>query len=109
MSLGETCKVNDCPVNARVESLKEEFDRHRSNSTDTHRQMFERIGVLERDGSAVREKLDGIDEKLDTLTDTVNALAAKPGKRWDGLADKLIYAAALAVVAWIAAGMPGLG
>ena len=41
--------------------------------------------------------------------ETAKALTEKPAKRWDGLVDKLIYAAALAVVAWIAAGMPGLG
>ena len=41
-------------------------------------------------------------------TETANALAEKPAKRWDGLVDKLIYAFALAVVAWVAAGMPGL-
>ena len=52
--------------------------------------------------------LDGMDDKLDALTETAQALADKPAKRWDGLVDKLIYAAALAVVAWLSAGMPGL-
>ena len=104
----EICSPNDCPVAVRVEALEREFDRYRGNSTDTHRQMFDRIGALEQSGSALRTKLDGMDEKLDALTETANALAAKPAKRWDGLVDKLIYAAALAVVAWLAAGMPGL-
>lgn len=106
--MSDSCNPDNCPVNARVDGLEKEFDRYRNASSETHRQMFDRIGALEQSGAAVREKLDGIDEKLDALTDTVNALAAKPGKRWDALADKLIYAAALAVVAWIAAGMPGL-
>ena len=104
----EICSPNDCPVAVRVEALEREFDRYRGNSTDTHRQMFDRIGALEQSGSALRTKLDGMDEKLDALTETANALAAKPGKRWESLVDKLIYAFALAVVAWVAAGMPGL-
>lgn len=53
--------------------------------------------------------LESINEKLDEVKETVSALAEKPGKRWDGLVDKLIYLVAGAVVAWAAAGAPGLG
>ena len=106
--MNENCSPQDCPVSARVDALEREFNRYRGNSSDTHRQMFERIGALERSGATLRAKLDSIEEKLDELTLTVKALADKPAKRWDGLVDKLIYAAALAVVAWISAGMPGL-
>lgn len=105
----ENCNPNDCPVSARVDAMKEEFDRYRDNSSATHRQMFERIGALEKNGATLNAKLDGMDAKLDGLAETANSLASKSGKRWDGLVDKLIYAVALAVVAWIAAGMPGIG
>lgn len=44
----EKCTAGDCPVSARVDALEKEFDRHRGNSTDTHRQMFERISTLEQ-------------------------------------------------------------
>lgn len=104
----DNCNPNDCPVSARVDALKDEFDRYRGNSSETHRQMFERIGALEQSGATLKTKLDGMDDKLDALTESVNGLSSKSGKRWDGLVDKLIYAVALAVVAWIAAGMPGL-
>lgn len=104
----DNCDPKDCPVSARVDALEREFDRYRGGSSDTHRQMFNRIGALEQNRAALDGKLDGINEKLDGLTETAKALADKPAKRWDGLVDKLIYAAALAVVAWIAAGMPGL-
>jgi len=105
----ENCKANDCPVNARVESLEKEFDRYRSSSSETHKRMFDRIGSLEQDRATLETKLDEIDAKLDDLARTVSALAEKPGRRWDGLVDKLIYAAALAAVAWVVAGSPGLG
>lgn len=36
----------------------------------------------------------------------VKALTDKPGKRWETLMDRLICAAAGAVLAWIMAGMP---
>ena len=103
------CSPADCPVNARVDGLEREFNRYRSNSTDTHKQMFDRLGALEQGRATLETKLDGIDEKLDELAASVGVLAGKSGKRWDGLMDKLIYLAAGAVVAWVAAGAPGLG
>lgn len=75
------CQEN-CPVAGRVDALEKEFDRYRSNSTDTHRQMFDRIGALEQSGMALRTKLDSIEEKLDELNATVKALASRPGRRW---------------------------
>ncbi len=33
----ETCNPKDCPVSARVEALKEEFNTYRANSSNTHR------------------------------------------------------------------------
>ena len=95
--------TENCPVAGRVDALEKEFDRYRSNSTDTHRQIFDRIGALEQSGATLRTKLDGIDAKLDELTITVKTLADKPGKRWDGLVDKLIWAVAGAVVAFLLA------
>ena len=71
--------------------------------TVTHRQMFERIGALEQSGATLKAKLNSIEEKLDELTVTVKALADKPAKRWDGLMDKLIWAVAGAVMAFLLA------
>lgn len=42
----ENCNPNDCPVSAKVDALKDEFDRYRGNSSETHKQMFDRIGAL---------------------------------------------------------------
>ena len=62
-------------------------------------------GRLISDVCTERERLSAF---VDELNAAVKVLADKPAKRWDGLVDKLVYAAALAVMAWIAAGMPGL-
>lgn len=96
------CQEN-CPVAGRVDALEKEFDRYRSNSTDTHRQMFDRIGALEQSGTALRTKLDSIEEKLDELNATVKALAARPGKRWEGLVEKALWAVCAAVIAFLLA------
>ena len=38
----------------------------------------------------------------------VKSLMAAPGKRWDGLVDKLLFALAGAFLAWLIAGGPGM-
>lgn len=97
----DNCNPDNCPVNTRVDSLEKEFNRYRENSTDTHRQMFNRIGALEQSGAAVGAKLDSIEEKLDKLSETASALAGKSGKRWDSLADKVVWAVCAAVIAFL--------
>ena len=97
----ENCSPNDCPVASRVDALEKEFDRYRNNSTETHKQMFERIGSLEQGSTRLETKLDSIDEKLDELSATVKALVDKPAKRWDGLVEKALWAVCAAVIAFL--------
>lgn len=106
--MSDSCNPDNCPVNTRVDDLKNEFDRYRNASSETHRQMFERIGALEQSGAAVREKLDSMDKKLDGVAATVKALAEKPGKRWESLVGYAISAVVGAFLVWVASGMPGL-
>ncbi|MDE6588799.1 MAG: hypothetical protein K2K53_00340 [Oscillospiraceae bacterium] len=97
----ENCNPGDCPVASRVDALEREFDRYRSNSTETHQRMFDRIGALEQGSTRLEAKLDSIEEKLDELSATVKTLADKPAKRWEGLVDKAIWAVAAAVIAFL--------
>ena len=97
----ENCEK--CQVAARVDALEKEFDRYREGSTDTHRQMFDRIGALEQGSTKLETKLDSIDEKLDELSVTVKALADRPAKRWEGLVEKALWAVAAAVIAFLLA------
>ena len=99
------CNPHDCPVLPRVEALERANEQHSS----THREMFNRLNTLERSTDSQGVMLQSINEKLDEVKETVSALAEKPAKRWDGLVDKLIYLVAGAIVAWVAAGAPGLG
>ena len=102
--MNENCNPNDCPLESRVSALERANEQH----AKTHREIFRRMNDVERDNAVQEERYTAIAGKLDEIGATVKALADKPGRRWDGLVDKLVYAAALAVVAWIAAGMPGL-
>jgi len=88
-----------------IKQLTEVDQRGKSN---THR-----IDKLETATSAINElatsikvmvtKQDTLAEKVDGLTDSVKELECKPGKRWDGLVEKLIWAIAAAVVGFLLA------
>lgn len=58
--------------------------------------------------AVMAEQLKNMNTSVDTLSSKVDDLEKKPGKRWDGLVDKAVWAVAGAVIAWLAAGAPGL-
>lgn len=92
---------NDCPVNARVDSLEKEFDRYRDGSTKTHREMFERLNALEQAKTSLETKLDSIDQQLKKLVDYMETEKDKPNKLLDKLKENsiwLVLAAVLGVV-----------
>lgn len=102
----------DCALVPRVEALEEANKQH----SRAHEGMYDRIRALETATAVQETKLDTIDDKLDTIqTDNksilqkVEALEAKPGKRWESLVAGLISALGGAFVMWLAMGMPGAG
>ena len=99
--MSDVCNPANCPVAARLDSMEKAFDRYRERSSETHRQMFDRIGALEQDSTALKTKLDGMDDKLDGITSTVNALASKPAKRWDSIVDKVILVVCTAIITFL--------
>lgn len=101
----ETCNQNDCPLTSRVEALEEANRQH----SVTHREIFDRLRAQETLAAVQENKLDTILHKLDALTEKVEAMEAKPAKRWDSLVGCVISAIAGAFLVWLASGMPGVG
>ena len=66
------------------------------------------MAVMAEKQKSISESMDTINGNVDAIGKRVGELEAKPGKHWDGLLDKLIYAAVGAFVAWILAGAPGI-
>lgn len=92
------CNPHDCPVGVRVDALESEFNRYRSSSSDTHRQMFDRIGALEQDRAANSTKLDSIEDKLDTLISWREEQDSKPNRLIDHLKENAINYIMLAML-----------
>ena len=98
---------DNCPVNARVDSLEKEFDRYRDGSSKTHKEMFERLNALEQDKTALTTRLEGMDAKLDKLVAWREVLDDKPNKLLDKLKESSIWLV-LAAVIGVALGRLGL-
>lgn len=58
--------------------------------------------------AVMTEQLKTMNQNVDDLTGKVDALESRPGKRWEGLVDKLLSALAGAFLAWLALGAQGL-
>ena len=95
----ENCNPKDCPLTTRVEALERENDRH----TETHKEIFARLNEVERTNAVQEAHYTTILDKLDKLTAKVEALEAKPGKRWESIVEKAIWAVAAAVIAFLLA------
>lgn len=63
--------------------------------------MAKSLAVMAEKQSSMGESVDRLEHKVDTLE-------SKPGKRWDGLVDKILFAVAGAFIAWMVSGAPGL-
>lgn len=97
----EKCTDNprDCPMSARIEALERANEQHGKS----HREIYGRLGTLETATAVQETKLDTILKKLDDLNDKVEALEAKPARRWESMVEKAIWAVCAAVIAWFLA------
>ncbi|WP_352416392.1 hypothetical protein [Oscillibacter ruminantium] len=88
-----------------------EIDQRSKYNTHRLTDLEEKYDVLNRLATAVEvlaTKQSGLEKSVNGLVAKVDAIESKPAKRWDGLVDKMLFAAAGAFIAWIAAGMPGM-
>ena len=97
----EACNPKDCPVSIRVDALKEEFNAHRANSSKTHKELFQRLGELERAEAAQEKHFETVNEKLDKLLDWQENQMEKPARRWESIVEKAIWAVCAAVIAFL--------
>ena len=93
-----------------TERLVEVEQRSKSNThrLDAVEKNQEALNSIATSVAVMAEQQKNISDKVDTIDAKVDTLEGKPGTRWESLVDKLLFAAAGAVLAWLAAGGPGL-
>ena len=82
-------------------------DLQKQNGED-HREIRDRLAQLEKEDAVqlvqyrtILDKLDGLTQKHDCLNAKLEALEAKPGKRWEGIVQKAVWAFCAAVIAFL--------
>ena len=79
--------------------------KHRMKAVEEANHALNRLATAVE---VMATKQEAMSESVKQLSGKVDTLEGKPARRWESLMDKLLYAAAGAVFAWLAAGMPGL-
>lgn len=100
----EKC-TEPCPDLDRLERQAKEWQRQ--NGED-HKEIRDRLTKLELTNAVQNERYDAILGKLeelskkhDSLTRKLEELEAKPGRRWESLVEKALWAVCAAVIAFL--------
>lgn len=83
--------------------LTEVEARSRSNTKrlDEVEKRQDDLEVLASSVSALAAREERVESDVKEIKADVKTLAAKPGKRWDGLVDKVVWAVLAAVIAFL--------
>lgn len=90
----EKC-TEPCADLVRVERALNDLNEKNSES---HKEIFHRLNKLEQSDAVQKEQYSTILQKLDTLSAQVQALEAKPAKRWESLVGQIIGLVVAALV-----------
>lgn len=82
-------------------------EQHRTlfNRLDRQEKMVDTVHKLALSVSELANKLGTVQDKVDGLCEDVEEIKEKPGKRWDGLVEKIIFTVAGALITFMLAKM----
>lgn len=104
--------TQNCPLTVRVDNIESQLDEFQTQNASSHKDIYNRLGALERSEAvqgerytAIMSKLDkDIPTKIDGLSAKIDALEQKPTKRWEAVIAALISAAVTGVTVYLLAG-----
>lgn len=70
-----------------------------------HDSFADRLRTIEKDNAAQLQTLNELNDRGKKNQQRLDALESKPGKRWEGIVDKAIWAVCAAVIAFLLARM----
>lgn len=96
---GCTQEVKFETILQRLDVVEREIEREQDFRQTYYRERQERI-VFE---TQIRDSMASMNEKLDKVVNYQESQAAKPGKRWDSIVDKILMLIIAAVITYILA------
>ena len=95
---------HECIMESRISALEKANENH----SKTHEGIFDRLRGVEKENAVQNAHYNSIVEKLDRLTGIVEELNGKAGKRWDSMADKILWLIVGAAISMllVGAGLP---
>lgn len=94
----ENCR-EACPYLHRIEALEQDSERNKRS----HKDFYDRLEKSHTSVALIEERICQIKADTEEIKLAVQELRAKPGKRWDGIVDKLIWAVLGGVAAFLLA------
>jgi len=102
----DTCSdtVRDCPLLPRLEALEQDS----AHNKEAHKEIYQKLDASHTTVAVIEERLNQIKEDTEEIKmalqaekDAVQELRDKPGKRWEALVEKALWAVCAAVIAFL--------
>jgi predicted transcriptional regulator len=94
----------DCPLLPRVAALEQDS----AHNKEAHKEIYQKLDASHTSVAVIEERLNQIKEDTEEIKTalqaerkTVQELRDRPGKRWEGIVDKAIWAVCAAVIAFL--------
>lgn len=98
----------DCLGLHKANMLEKLMEEQRERAREVHGELYQRVTALEKSGSAqearyqaILDKLSEMSLRLNEALATIAELKEKPGRRWEGMVDKAVWAVLAAVIAFL--------
>ena len=111
--MSSSCLLNpeqECYGLIKAKEIEEEMQNLRTYNDRSHKEVFDRLALLEAHNKVqdahyahIIEKLTDITNKLSGLSDRIAVIEHKPGKRWDSMVEKGLGIVLAAVLGYILA------
>lgn len=95
----ENCAENtrDCPLLPRIEALEKDNEHNK----DAHKEFYNRLERHHTNMALIEERMTQIKGDTEEIKETVQELKEKPGKRWESVVEKAVWAVCAAVIAFL--------
>lgn len=106
--MAEKCVLNpnqECVGLMKAEQVEKELEELKKHNEESHREFYNRLSVLESHNQVqdahyehIIEKLTDVTDKLSDISKRLAVLELKPAKKWESVAEKVMWALIAAVL-----------